>query len=91
MLTLKKPTVEYESSYRSYIRELGDSERYPFTLDFEFDDFPSLVTRLYKCSQGIDLPDGSVPHTSFWLVEEGEIVGVSSLRHRMTDRLKKLG
>ena len=91
MLSLIKPTVKYEKSYRSYIRELGDSERYPFTLDFDFDDFTSLVTRLDNCSLGIDLPDGSVPHTTFWLVENGDIVGVSSLRHRMTDRLKRLG
>ncbi len=91
MLSLIRPIVEYENSYRSYIRELGDSERYPFTLDFEFDDFPALVSRLNNCSLGIDLPDGWVPHTTFWLVENGEIVGVSSLRHRMTDRLKRLG
>ncbi len=91
MLSLINPTVEYEKSYRSYIRELGNEERYPFTLDFEFDDFPALVTRLNNCSLGIDLPDGWVPHTTFWLVENGEIVGVSSLRHRMTDRLERLG
>jgi predicted acetyltransferase len=91
MLSLITPTVEYEKSYRGYIRELGDSERYPFTLDFEFDDFPAFVARLYNCSLGIDLPDGGVPHTTFWLVENGEIVGVSSLRHRLTDRLKRLG
>ena len=91
MLSLIKPTVDYEQSYRSYIQELGASERYPFTLDFEFDDFPALVTRLNNCSLGIDLPGGWVPHTTFWLVENGEIVGVSSLRHHMTDRLKRLG
>ncbi len=91
MLALIKPTVEYEKSYRSYIRELGSSERYPFTLDFEFDDFPALVTQLNNCSRGIGLPDGWVPHTTFWLLEGEEIVGVSSLRHRMTDHLKRLG
>ncbi len=91
MFSLIKPSVEYEKSYRSYIRELGDSERYPFTLDFEFDDFPALVTRLNNCSLGIGLPEGWVPHTTFWLVENSEIVGVSSLRHRMTDHLERLG
>ena len=79
MLSLIKPTVEYEKSYLSYIQELGGTERYPFTLDFEFDDFSALVTRLNNCSLGIDLPDDQVPHTTFWLVENGEIVGVSSL------------
>lgn len=28
MFLLTRPTVKYESSYRSYIDELGDSERY---------------------------------------------------------------
>ncbi|MDJ0918995.1 MAG: GNAT family N-acetyltransferase [Woeseiaceae bacterium] len=83
--------MEYEASYRSYIQELGDAERYPFPLDFDFDDFPALVNRLNSYSQGVDLPDGGVPSTTFWLVEDGEIVGVSSLRHRITDRLKRLG
>ncbi len=91
MLSLIKPTVEYEQSYQSYIRELGDSERYPFTLDFEFDDFPALVAQLNNFSLGIGIPDGWVPHTTFWLIEDEEIVGVSSLRHRMTDHLKRLG
>lgn len=91
MPSLIPPTVEYEESYRSYIDELGSAERYPFTLDFEFDDFPALVARLNNLSLGIDLPDGSEPSSTFWLVEKGEIVGVSSLRHRMTDRLRLLG
>ncbi len=91
MFSLITPTVEYEQSYRSYIDKLGSAERYPFTLDFEFDDFPAFVARLNNCSLGIDIPDGWVPHTTFWLVENGEIVGVSSLRHRMTERLKLLG
>lgn len=91
MLSLIKPTVKLENSYRGYIRELGDSERYPFTLDFEFDDFSALVVRLNNHSLGKDLPDGWVPHTTFWLIEDGEIVGVSSLRHHMTGRLELIG
>ena len=91
MFSLITPAVEFEQSYRSYIDELGSAERYPFTLDFRFDDFPAFVARLNNCSQGIDLPDGGVPHTTFWLVEDGEIVGVSSLRHHMTERLRLMG
>lgn len=91
MLLLVTPTVDYEESYRSYVDELGSAERYPFTLDFEFDDFPALVARLNNFSLGIDLPDSSVPNTTFWLMEDGEIVGVSNLRHRLTERLRRLG
>ena len=91
MFTLTTPTIELEASYRSYIDELGDSERYPFTLDFEFDDFATLVEQLHDYSKGIGVPEGWVPHTTFWLIEDGEIVGVSSLRHRMTEKLKLAG
>ena len=91
MLSLITPTVEFEESYRSYIDELGGAERYPFTLDLEFDDFPALVTRLNNFSRGLDLPDDAVPNTTFWLVEDGDIVGVSNLRHRMTEKLRLLG
>ena len=91
MFSLTTPTVEYEQSYRSYIEELDDSERYPFTLDFEFDDFAELVKRLNDFSLGIGVPEGWVPHTTFWLVDNSEIVGVSSLRHRMTKELKRIG
>ena len=80
MPSLTKPTVEYENSYRSYIKELGDAERYPFILDLEFEDFSEFVVRLNNYSLGIDLPDGWVPHTTFWLVEDDEIVGVSNSR-----------
>ena len=82
MFSLIRPTVEYEESYRSYIRELGDSERYPFPLDYPYDDFQALVTRLNNYSLGIGLPDDLVPNTTFWLVEDGEIkdvVNISSL------------
>ena len=91
MFSLTTPTTEYEQSYRSYIRELGDIERYPFTLDYEYDDFPALVALLNDYSVGERLPDGWVPNTTFWLLEKDEIVGVSSLRHAMTDELKRLG
>ena len=91
MFSLIEPTVEYEDSYESYIRELGSAERYPFPLDYAFDDFPALVKRLNNYALGVDLPEDLVPNSTFWLVEENDIVGVSSLRHRLTDRLKLLG
>ena len=91
MFSLTTPIVEYEESYRAYIEELGSEERYPFTLDIEFDDFEAFVTLLNNFSLGIDLPENAVPNTTFWLVERGEIVGVSSLRHHMTDTLRLLG
>ena len=91
MLSLVTPSVGFERSYRSYIDELGNTERYPFTLDLPADDFATYVDRLSNFSQGIDLPEGTVTNSTFWLTENNEIVGVSNLRHHMTDKLLLLG
>ena len=91
MFMLTKPTVEYQASYKSYIDELGESERYPFPLDYTYDDFNALVARLNDFSSGKGLADDMVPNSTFWLIEDGEIVGVSNLRHRLTDKLNLLG
>ena len=86
-----KPSAEYEQSYRGYISELGNSERYPFPLDYPFDDFQALVSRLDNYSRGVELPKGIVPNSTFWLLEHGEIVGVSNLRHTLTEKLQREG
>ena len=57
MFSLITPTVDYEQSYRSYYDELGNAERCPFTLDFEFDDFPAQ----YRRSSGDRLNYDHVP------------------------------
>jgi predicted acetyltransferase len=57
------------------------------------DDFAAYVEYLQKGAQGIDLPEGYVPWTALWLVnkETGQLLGVSSLRHRLTPTLEQLG
>lgn len=85
------PSTEYESSYRDYIRELGDEERYPFPLDFDHADFAELLTKLDQFRNGVSLPEGFVPATTYWLVDGGEILGVSNLRHCLNDRIRHAG
>ncbi len=88
---LVQPSFDYEASYRTYIQELGDTERYPFPLDFEYADFAALIRRLSDNAAGIGLADGHVPNSTFWLIEDGEIVGVSNLRHKLTESLMMTG
>ncbi len=85
------PDQKYERSYRSYIAELGTEERYPFPLDFPHEDFPALLKRLERLSQGTNVPAGYVPSTTFWLVEGSEILGVSNLRHYLNRRIRHTG
>ena len=87
-MKLVLPDTEYEASYSEYIQELGDEERYPFPLDFDHSDFPELIARLDKFRRGDDLPEGFVPATTYWLVDGGEILGVSNQRHNFSLRYK---
>ena len=88
---LVRPIEKYENSYRAYIAELGDEERYPFPMDFDHRDFPSLLHRLSDFENGRNLPEGFVPSSTYWLVEHGELVGVSNLRHFLNEIIFNAG
>lgn len=54
--------------------------------------FEAYVRRLEEESQGVRLPPGYVPQTTFWLVRAGTtIVGISRLRHHLTPALEQEG
>ena len=85
------PGADYEKSYKTYIQELGDEERYPFPLDFDHGDFSAMLARIDNFRHGIDLPDGFVAATTYWLIDGDEIVGVTNLRHYLNDRIRHAG
>jgi predicted acetyltransferase len=46
--------------------------------------------RLHR--EGINLPDGYVPYSPFWLVRDDKtILGALSIRHRLNDHLRHIG
>jgi predicted acetyltransferase len=56
------------------------------------EDFACFVEKLAACSRGEGVPEGFVPHSTFFLVRNGsEVVGVSNLRHRLTVALRREG
>lgn len=83
--------MHFQNSYRTYIAELKDEERYPFPLDFAHEDFADLLRRLEEFREGINIPDGFVPSSTYWLVDGDELLGVSSLRHYLNDRIRHAG
>ena len=90
----ERPHGALAASYRAMIREILDlgEELIPFPLSFENGDFAAFLAKLAACERGEGIPEGFVPHTTFWLVDEkGEVVAVSNLRHRLTDKLRVEG
>ena len=49
------------------------------------------VRRFEAWSRGEELAPGAVPNTTTFLVDHGRILGVSSLRHRLNERLERHG
>jgi predicted acetyltransferase len=90
-LTLEGPSVERIDSYRALVREflVRGEPGIPFVLDWPSADAAAFVERCAASARGEGLPEGFVPHSTFWIVEDGrEVVGVSNLRHRLTESLR---
>jgi predicted acetyltransferase len=93
-LALVRPSPSLRESYQGLVHEftsLGE-ELVPFTLSFPSDDFPSFLQKLEDCSKGIGIPVGFVAHSTFWLIRNGnQVVGVSNIRHKLTNALLREG
>lgn len=90
-MELVTPDIKYKASYLSYIEELGDEERYPFPLDFDYHDFKAMLLKIEDFKQGRDLPKGYVPSTTLWLVESDELIGVTNIRHHLNEQILTCG
>lgn len=85
------PSAKYQASYCAYIDELGNEERYPFPLDFDHQDFGAMLARIEAFRQGQDLPQGYAASTTYWLIDNDELIGVSNLRHYLTPQIEQAG
>lgn len=93
-LHFEEPHAGFADSYRELVREFQDrgESLVPFPLSFPNEDFAGFLELLSACARGQGLPEGFVPHSTYWLVRDGsEVVGVSNLRHRLTDALRVSG
>ena len=91
MSRFERPHAELADSYRAMVREMLEEgeDLIPFPLTFDNTDFAAFLAKLDGCTRGQGIPQGFVPHTTFWLVDaRGEVVAVSNLRHGLTDKLR---
>ena len=90
----EKPHAALADSYRAMVREMHEAgeDLVPFPLSFDNTDFAAFLAKLAGCERGEGIPEGFVPHSTFWLVDErGEVVAVSNLRHGLTEKLRVEG
>lgn len=88
------PSEEYKESFIEAVKEYraeGDMHRYDLDINFLENNFAKYVSQILAQANGESLPEGYVPQTTFWLVDNGEFIGRVSIRHTLTEELLKVG
>lgn len=92
MIYLKKVNLEdVEEEYRA-IKQMPENEngfenKYYNVSREDFEK--NVIPKLLRNSEGLDLPDGYVPDTYFFLWDDDRIVGLFKIRHYLNDFLRK--
>lgn len=91
---LVEPREEYKDEYINMINEwmMFDEQSIPPVLKLDHSNFVALVTYLKDLSEGKQLQKGWVPSSTFWLISgDGKIIGISTIRHFLTEQLLEFG
>ena len=75
------------------LQEIGLGEN-GFKTNFaeqNFEQFQESLPQLVEISNGINLAEGFVPQTIYWMYVNDQPVAYGKLRHRLTDQLMKYG
>ncbi|MBV6457827.1 MAG: hypothetical protein HONBIEJF_00947 [Fimbriimonadaceae bacterium] len=91
-LRLVQLSPEWKDAYRDFADEIiqnGDERWYQALRELSIED---LIAKREREHRGLELPEGIVPQTIFWLVNEtGSILAELRLRHRLNAALLKEG
>ena len=93
-IKLIEPTLELKAEFQSMAAEYtaAGEKLYADMYAEAVKDFGSYVTKLHEHAKGLNLPDGWVPSSTFWLVRDNSrVLGCSRLRHYLAGDLKYEG
>lgn len=92
-LLLIEPNKEYKNSFEDYVsayRKINDNHyfnKYKSALE----NFPDYLNDIYNYSKGINLYQGEVITSTFWLINKKEVVGVVRVRHQEVEYAGHIG
>lgn len=93
-IKLIEPTLELKAEFQSMVAEYTSAgENYYADMYAEaVEDFNSYVAKLHDHAKGLNLPDGRVPSSTFWLVRDNSrVLGCGRLRHYLAGDLRYEG
>ena len=94
-MKLSIPDIKYKDSFLEALSEFDTNGRSIDLLKLDAEslknNFADHVQKLIDQSKGKNLPSGWVPHTTYWIIDDDEFIGVIDLRHELIPALEKYG
>lgn len=91
-MRLVLPSLRYESEY---LKALGETKEETGDTRLNRPDpnqtFAEFVKMWRDQEKGINLKEGTVPATMYWLIDQGELIGRVHIKHSLNDILFKFG
>jgi predicted acetyltransferase len=90
---LSCPRGEYKKSFENYILAYKRKNDIHYFNIYKngLEDFYSYINYLNNLSKGIDIPEGWVSTSTFWLIDNEEVVGVVRVRHEEVSTAGHIG
>ncbi|MGM1019510.1 MAG: GNAT family N-acetyltransferase [Bacillota bacterium] len=91
---LVKPENVWKEAYLFFYEDWKKSQELmvPWVISTEPYDFEGMLTFLSNQENGIDLPEGWVKTSTYWLVTANEqVVGAVNIRHNLNEKLLNAG
>jgi predicted acetyltransferase len=92
-LILVEPDKIFQKSFENYAlsyRKIND-KHYFDKYKKAIENFQDYLNDLNNYSEGIDLPQGEVITSTFWLIDKKEVVGVLRIRHQEIESAGHIG
>lgn len=85
---LVEPAPDLEQEYMDMLEDFRRTGEFYHQAEWAMlgcgaDGFRRMLQRLREIDEGVDLPEGFVPSTTYWLVCGGRVLGTCRLRHAL--------
>lgn len=91
-MILITPSIKYKESYLEAVREgANETGLTRISKPQERQVFEEFIKNKVEEAKGLHLPEGWVPATELWLIDNEEFIGWVNIRHSLTEHLLKIG
>lgn len=93
-MKIMRPSAEYADSFAEALQEFEVAGIGGFWLAgnvLKERGIDAYMHWTQNWEKGIDLPEGWVPNSTFWLIDGGEFIAHGNIRHMLNDWLEKRG